>query len=130
MDRDSKGLIAIVLILVAAIAIPVLLVFKSDYADTTSVLKVVTVTDKNKELKTGDYTYYIYTLTLSDGEQTAKTMVDAAVYNGVEIGMKIYATVHYKNSDESIAKVVILNETEYKREMERLEKGYISIQQK
>lgn len=123
-DSD-KGLIFLVLVILAAIAIPVFIVLNSDYANTTSVLKPVTIQDMRKELKTGDYTYYMCYLTVSDGEQTVEIPVDTHVYDQLQIGNSVYATVHYRNSDGTIAKVVILNEEQYKREMEKLKNGYI-----
>lgn len=123
-DSD-KGLIFLVLVILAAIAIPVFIVLNSDYANTTSVLKPVTIQDMRKELKTGDYTYYMCYLTVSDGEQTVEIHVDTHVYDQLQIGNSVYATVHYRNSDRTIAKVVILNEEQYKREMEKLKNGYI-----
>ena len=123
-DSD-KGLIFLVLVILAAIAIPVFIVLNSDYANTTSVLKPVTIQDMRKELKTGDYTYYMCYLTVSDGEQTVEIPVDTHVYDQLQIGNSVYATVHYRNSDRTIAKVVILNEEQYKREMEKLKNGYI-----
>ena len=123
-DSD-KGLIFLVLVILAAIAIPVLIVLNSDYANTTSVLKPVTIQDMRKELKTGDYTYYMCYLTVSDGEQTVEIPVDTHVYDQLQIGNSVYATVHYHNSNGTIAKVVILNEEQYKREMEKLKNGHI-----
>lgn len=123
-DSD-KGLIFLVLVILAVIAIPVFIVLNSDYANTTSVLKPVTIKDMRKELKTGDYTYYMCYLTVSDGEQTVEIPVDTHVYGQLKVGNSVYATVHYHNSDGTIAKVVILNEEQYKREMEKLKNGYI-----
>ena len=121
--RDKLFYIVIITLMIAAFVIPPVLVLNSVFANTTAILKPVTIEDMwvtehtrsngstmigSVRISHGTSRYQVYHVTVTDGDS-------------------VYATVHYNNESNKIMEVIVLSEEQYEREMERLNNGEIEV---
>lgn len=140
--RDKLFYIVIITLMIAAFVIPPVLVLNSVFANTTAILKPVTIEDMwvtehtrsngstmigSVRISHGTSRYQVYHVTVTDGEQQFNTTITGMAFKHLNIGDSVYATVHYNNESNKIMEVIVLSEEQYEREMERLNNGEIEV---